>query len=111
MHTEFVFVQPLIAVMAVVKHDDIPIGTSIVLFFQFFGGAIFLTIAQSIFNSHLLQNLIAELPNVDPFLIINVGAAAVRKVVSGPDLDCALRAYNGAITTTLVSTRFFSPSQ
>ena len=79
----------------------IAIGTSVIVFFQFFGGAVFLAIAENLFQSRLEQEL-ALVPSENAQLIVQVGAAAVRQVVKPENLQVVLEAYNGAIITTFV---------
>lgn len=80
----------------------IAIGTSVIVFFQFFGGAVFLAIAENLFQSHLEQEL-ALLPSETAQQIIQVGAAAVRQIVKPENLQVVLKAYNEAIILTFVS--------
>jgi hypothetical protein len=47
--------QPNIAVQTVLQRRDVPIGTSLVFFFQNMGGSIFISIANSIFDNKLKQ--------------------------------------------------------
>jgi len=93
--------QPVIGLMTLLPQADLPTATSISVFFQFFGGAIFLNIGENIFVSSLVKNLHKYAPNVDATLVVNVGAAGLRKVVkAGADLEGSLLAYDAAITRT-----------
>lgn len=49
--------QPLIAVQAVLSKKDIPIGTAMIAFWQSFGGALFVTMGQCVFNNKSIHNL------------------------------------------------------
>ncbi|RFU31486.1 hypothetical protein B7463_g4855, partial [Scytalidium lignicola] len=91
----------VIAVMAVLPQDDIPIGTAIIVFFQFLGGAIFLAIAENLFSSQLMKALVSNAPSLDAQAIVAAGAESVRRVVSAGNLQAVLEAYNTAITRTL----------
>jgi hypothetical protein len=55
--TACVIQMPIIALMSILPQRDLPTGTSISVFFQFFGGAIFLAIAENIFVSRLVTEL------------------------------------------------------
>ncbi|EPE34572.1 MFS general substrate transporter [Glarea lozoyensis ATCC 20868] len=94
---------PLIALMTLIPSDDLPVATSIAVFFQFFGGAIFLAISQSLFVSKLVDSLQVHAPSLDPQMVVMAGAAGLRKIV-GPDnellLAQALVSYNEAIMQT-----------
>lgn len=73
---------------------------SILVFSQTFGGAVFLTFAQTIFTHSLASALTTYAPSVDPTLIINSGATAFRNVVDPNDLEAVLLAYSIAIDNT-----------
>ena len=91
--------------MALLPQSDLPTATSISVFFQFFGGAIFLAIGENIFVSSLVKHLHLYAPQVDAEAVVIAGAEGLRKVVSaGPDLHAALLAYNVAITQTFYLT-------
>jgi hypothetical protein len=66
---------------------------SILVFSQTFGGAIFLAIAQLIFSHGLISGLEEYVPTINPEIVINAGATAVRGVVSAADLPAVLQAY------------------
>jgi hypothetical protein len=66
---------------------------SILVFSQTFGGAIFLAIAQLIFSHGLISGLQEFAPTLNPEIVINAGATAVRGVVSAADLPAVLQAY------------------
>jgi hypothetical protein len=89
--------------MSILPQNDIPIGTSISVFFQFFGGAIFLAIGENIFVSCLVSALHTYAPTLDAATVVAVGAEGLRKVVAIEDpsvLTNALHAYDIAITST-----------
>lgn len=97
---------PLIALMSLLPQNDVPIGTSICVFFQFFGGAIFLAIGENIFVSRLMSSLHTYAPSLDAATVIAAGAEGLREVVSIQDpsaLEGGVMAYNVAITDTFYS--------
>jgi hypothetical protein len=97
--------QPVIGLMALLPQSDLPTATSISVFFQFFGGAIFLAIGENIFVSSLVKHLHIYAPELDAEKVVLVGAEGLRKVVqAGPDLHGALLAYDAAITQTFYLT-------
>ncbi|ODQ50977.1 putative MFS toxin efflux pump [Saitoella complicata NRRL Y-17804] len=94
---------PVIAVQAVLPMQDVPSGTAIVIFFQTLGGALFVSVAQTIFTNDLLSSLLAIPPTasgetVDAATIIAAGATNLRSVVSDPML---LREVFGAYVGAL----------
>lgn len=70
---------------------------SLVVFCQTFGGSIFLTIGELVFNSGLTDGLKKYAPTVDAHAVVAAGATSFRKVVSPEDLPKVLSAYNTAI--------------
>ncbi|KAL2069298.1 hypothetical protein VTL71DRAFT_15636 [Oculimacula yallundae] len=93
------FQQPVVAVQTVLKLEDIPVGTTIILFVQLFGGAVFASVATNMFNNHLVANL-RDIPGVDVTTVINAGATQLSRVVEADLLDQVLVVYNDAIVET-----------
>jgi len=94
--------QPLIAVQTVLNIKDVPIGTSVIIFVQTLGGALFVSVAQSIFSNKLVENLKKFAPQIDPQIILNTGATSIQKSVSKADLPGVTLAYNNALTQTFL---------
>jgi len=91
--------------MVILPEVDIPIGTSIAVFFQFLGGAIFLAISQSIFVMRLISALHTYAPNLNAINVVTAGATGLKTIVEMEDAgEEGLRqgklAYNEAITST-----------
>ena len=82
--------------------QQIPIGTTIIVFTQFLSGSVFLAIAQSIFQGRLRELLSLYAPAEDAGAIIAAGATTVRDLVAAADLPQVLHAYNAAVTETFV---------
>ncbi|CZT50268.1 related to transporter (major facilitator superfamily) [Rhynchosporium secalis] len=107
--------QPLIGLMSLIPQADLPTATSIAVFFQFFGGAIFLGIGNNILVSRLVSSLHKYVPDLDAQVVIRAGAAGFREVVGEKDLQDGLRAYSEALTTLFylcaagAVVAFFSP--
>jgi hypothetical protein len=95
--------QPINAVQHALTPSTMAVGTSSVLFCQFFGGAFFLALAETDFSSSLRSGLKQYAPSVDVELIFEVGASGVRKSVTSEQLPEVLTAYNQAIRNTFVS--------
>lgn len=90
----------LMAAQTVLSLDDIPIGTTIIIFVQTLGGALFISVGQNIFTNQLMKNLIKDVPSIDPELVLHTGATLLRKAVDPALLDDVLTAYNSALTQT-----------
>ncbi|KAL5319710.1 hypothetical protein ACEPPN_012766 [Leptodophora sp. 'Broadleaf-Isolate-01'] len=93
--------MPLIGLMSLIPQTDLPTATSIAVFFQFFGGAIFLGIGNNIFVSRLVVALHKYTPDLDAQVAVRAGAEGFRKVVGDADVDLqrGLLAYSEALVT------------
>ncbi|GKZ83875.1 hypothetical protein AnigIFM56816_008971 [Aspergillus niger] len=91
--------QPMMVVQAALKIADVPSATAIVAFTQTLGGALFVSVAQNVFQNELRKNL-SQISGVDPASVMQAGATMLRHVVSADQLPAVLEAYNGAVTTT-----------
>lgn len=101
MGSSCVIQMPIIGLMALLPQSDLPTATSTIVFFQFFGGAIFLAISENILVSRLLSALHQYAPAVNAAEVVQAGAEGLRKVVTDTaDLEGAIFAYNVAITNT-----------
>ncbi|RDW82726.1 hypothetical protein BP6252_03838 [Coleophoma cylindrospora] len=92
--------QSLTAVQTRLPKSQIAVGTTLVVFTQYFGGALFLAVAQTIFSASLGPALAEWAPDVSKELVVSVGATAVRGVVSEAQLPGVLLAYNQALVHT-----------
>jgi arginine exporter protein ArgO len=92
--------------MSLLPTSDLTSATSIVVFFQFLGGAIFLGIAENIFVSRLVSSLQEYAPELDAQAVVDVGANGLRTLLNNEGkmnlLGAALRAYDAAITRTFL---------
>ena len=95
--------QTLMAAQTVLPLDDVPVGTSIIIFAQTFGGALFIAVAQNVFTNRLLSNLLENVPTLDPALVLSTGATSLKKAITDQDpslLPGVLSAYNSALVQT-----------
>ncbi|KAF2429316.1 MFS general substrate transporter [Tothia fuscella] len=96
--------MPYLSIQTVLKGDDIPVGTSIVQLFQFFGGSVFLAIAQAIFSNKLIGSLSKlggeGIGSQEISEILHAGAASVRQAVTAAQLPGVVDAYNTGIVST-----------
>ena len=90
--------QPVLAIQAVLPTSDIPTGTAMVMFAQNFGGSIFVSVAQNVFQNKLLTNLVARVPQIDARLVVTAGATMLRKAVPSDSVSTVIRLYSDAIT-------------
>jgi hypothetical protein len=91
--------QASLAAQAVLSRKDAPIGVALVMFCQQIGGAIFVSVGQSVFTNQLVKGL-RNVAGISPAVVANTGATRIRNVVSASNLPGVLMAYNGALTKT-----------
>ena len=89
--------QPVIAVQNTLPPAQLSIAMSLIMFSQTFGGAVFLTFADTIFTNSLKAELLRHAPAVDPAVVITAGATAVRQVVAKNELPGVLVAYSASV--------------
>jgi len=95
--------QPLIAVQTVLDISDVPTGTSVIAFMQTLGGALFVSVGNSVFNNELVQQLSKRLPSgVTPEQVIAVGTTHLRKGLPADILPDVILSYNNALTTAFI---------
>jgi hypothetical protein len=92
--------QALMTVQATLPLKDVPTGTALVMFTQTFGGALFVSVAQNIFNNRLISEIPKYAPSIDPSIVIHVGATSLRNDIPAQFLPGVQHAYNIALTST-----------
>ncbi|EME79884.1 uncharacterized protein MYCFIDRAFT_155743 [Pseudocercospora fijiensis CIRAD86] len=92
--------QTMIAIQAVLPSPDIPIGTAIVMFSQTLGGALFISVAQNVFQNGLLKHVRTAVPGIDPARVLGTGATELVTVFQGDELQGVRQAYNDAVVET-----------
>ncbi|KAK3317098.1 major facilitator superfamily domain-containing protein [Apodospora peruviana] len=93
--------QPGLAAQVVLSQADVSIGVAIMFFSNSLGGAIFSSIAQSLFVNKLGSDL-PSISGIDVEAIIRAGATQLTRVVPDPaKLAEVLLVYNDAIVNAL----------
>ncbi len=64
-----------------VSHEWIPQATACVQFFQSMGGAIFIAVAQAVFQNGLTSGIERNVPGVPPQVFIHSGASQIPQVL------------------------------
>lgn len=94
----------VLVVQNVLPREDVPVATACVQFFQSFGGAIFIAVAQTVFQNGLVAGVARDAPGLDPEIFINAGANQVREILRGMgregDTDAVLGAYLAGLRNT-----------
>ena len=92
--------QPFLAVQSYCPPAQLAVGTAIVAWAQFFGGALFVALGQTAFANLLRQSLKHYAPDVDQSTIVESGATNYAADVQASQLGNVLQAYNKAVTQT-----------
>jgi hypothetical protein len=92
---------PLLAINNVLPSQDIPTGSSLIVFFQSLGGALGLSIAQNLFATRLERELEA-IEGVDVTTVISQGASDIKAVVPEQFLMSVLEAYHSAVQSAFI---------
>ena len=92
--------QMLVAVQTALPKNDIPIGTAIMMFSQTLGGALFISVGQNVFTNQLIQNLKSAVPDLNPGIVLAVGATELKSQIEARFIGGVLAAYNTALTQT-----------
>ncbi|CAG7566050.1 unnamed protein product [Fusarium equiseti] len=84
---------PLVASQTVLPLEDVPTGTSVLIFCQLLGGAIFVSVGQNLFTNELARR-IARVPGVDALNLQQEGATRILEGLSDSTKRLVLVAYN-----------------
>jgi MFS family permease len=96
--------QSSVAAQTILERKDVPTGAALMMLAQSLGGAIFLAVAQTVFENNLVSGVQTSIQgqhgqNIAQ-LVLQAGATGIRSLVSPADLPPVLVAYNSAITKT-----------
>ncbi|KAI1746389.1 major facilitator superfamily domain-containing protein [Xylaria scruposa] len=89
--------MPIVAVQSSTETKDLSTSTAVLVFAQYIGPTIFLTLYNTIFSSSLTPQLHTHAPNANAQAIINAGATRFRNIVDPSDLPGVLIAYSNSI--------------
>lgn len=96
--------QPVMAVQTVLTLDDVPIASSLVVFMQTLGAAIFVAVAQAVFGNRLISNLQTQVPGLPAASseMLRSGATDILSKVPPSLQRPILEAFNDAITRVYI---------
>ncbi|KAF7317115.1 DHA14-like major facilitator [Mycena chlorophos] len=89
--------QPVMAAQTVLELKDVPVGTSIMMFLQTLGGALFISAGTNVFTTTLIKGVVENVPGISPEVVVAAGATSLGQVIPPQDLPAVLVAYNAAI--------------
>ncbi|KAF4458656.1 HC-toxin efflux carrier TOXA [Fusarium albosuccineum] len=87
---------PLVASQTVLPLPDVPTGTSILIFCQLLGGAIFVSVGQNLFTNELVKRL-KGVPGVNVLTLLEQGATQITDNLSDKAKPIVLEAYNASL--------------
>ncbi|KAI1498097.1 major facilitator superfamily domain-containing protein [Biscogniauxia marginata] len=102
------FQAGIVVVQNVVSQDLVPQGTACVQFFQSLGGALFIAVAQTVFQNGLIEGVTRDAPQLDPAIFINSGASQIREVLAAMGQEDAIEAVLSAYMQGLRNTYYIS---
>jgi hypothetical protein len=70
---------------------------SIINFFIFLGGTIFVTVSQVLFENQLARKLANIIPDLDPAILTSSGATSLQNIVPPEKLNEAMEVYNDSM--------------
>ncbi len=70
-----------LVVQTVLPQEWVPVGTACIQFFQTLGGAIFIAVAQTVFQNGLISEIQQDNIGIDPYIFINSGASQTREIL------------------------------
>lgn len=89
--------QPFSIVQSSLANRDLPVGTALMSGCKLLGGAVFVSVASSLFSQRLQENLTALGAGIDASALIRAGAAGFRDDVAPDLLPQVVEAYNEAL--------------
>ncbi|KAI1208403.1 major facilitator superfamily domain-containing protein [Annulohypoxylon truncatum] len=89
--------MPIVAVQNAVSQKDLSPAMALLLWAQYIGPTIFLTLYNTLFNASLKSLLPKQAPNVDAQAVLSAGARHFRDVVDPRDLYNVLIAYSDSL--------------
>ena len=92
--------QPILAIQNTpqLQKAQIPVAISTMVFSQNFGGAVMVSLSQTIFSNSIHNDIPRYAPSVDPEAVIAAGSTRMRDLVTDSvELKGVLKAYSVAI--------------
>ncbi|CAI7609510.1 unnamed protein product [Penicillium glandicola] len=95
--------QPSMAAQTILPVDEVAIGVSLMFFAQSLGGAVFIAVAQSLFQNYLSANL-PRIQGIDAPKVLAAGATGLSNAVPAAKLTEVLTLYNDGLRQSYIVT-------
>lgn len=95
---------PMISNQALVPADDMAAATSLTLFMENCGTALFVASSEAAFTNGLLSSLARKLPGTESKNVLDAGATQIRNLFSGGELEQVLESYLEGCKTSHIIT-------
>ncbi|RAL67730.1 hypothetical protein DID88_008464 [Monilinia fructigena] len=86
----------VLVVQTVLPLVDVPVGTACVSFFQSLGGALFISVCQTLFQNDLKSGIEEHAPQLDPQVFLHSGATKITELLAQLHQEEALSAVRQA---------------
>lgn len=93
----FCLQQPMVAVQAVLDIKDVPIGASLIVFVQSLGGAMFVSVGETVLSNGLVKELAKNAPAIHPSEVLETGASRLQMTFAKDILPAIILSYNDAL--------------
>ncbi|OCL02654.1 putative efflux pump antibiotic resistance protein [Glonium stellatum] len=90
--------QPLLVVQTILPEPEVPVGVALMNLFQMLGGAIFVAVAQNVFQNNLKSDIHGRFPSFNTETIFDVGATGLSSLFDTQQLGQVLPIYCKTIT-------------
>lgn len=92
---------PTLALQAMMKSKDLPIGIAAIVFGANMGNAIWIVVSAALFRSRLLSEIATHSPSVNATVLSHAGLSEIADIVGNDRLRDVLLGYDEAVTQTL----------
>ncbi|KAK1751946.1 major facilitator superfamily transporter protein [Echria macrotheca] len=89
--------QSILIAQTMLPAADIPTGTSLASVSKLLGGAVFVSVSQTLFNNKLHDLVTERIPELDPKLLLEIGATELRARLPAELIPAVTLAYNDAL--------------
>lgn len=89
--------QPLIVAQSVLEEKDVPLGIALMTLSQMLGGAVFVAVAQNVFQNDLVKGVVDVIPGFDATKLLNEGATSFSKLFTPEQIQVVLPVYSNVI--------------